>query len=75
MKAYHFPVIITQDEDNIYLAQVPSLTGCHTQAKTLPVLYKRISEAIELALEVQKSKRVKILQDRFIGVQQIQITI
>lgn len=75
MKDYQFPVIVTQDKEGMYLAQVPSLAGCHTQAKTLAVLYKRISEAIELALEVEKSKHNKIFQDRFIGVQQIQVTI
>lgn len=54
MKTYQFPIIVTQDEDGIYVAEVPSLPGCHTQAKTLPVLYKRIEEAIELYLEVEK---------------------
>lgn len=72
---YQFPVIITQDEEGIYLAQVPALPGCHTQAKTLPVLYKRIAEAIELCLEVYKMKRQKIDQDRFIGVQQVQVSV
>lgn len=72
---YQFPVIITQDEEGIYLAQVPALPGCHTQAKTLPVLYKRIAEAIELCLEVHKMKRQKIDQDRFIGVQQVQVSV
>ena len=75
MQSYQFPILITQDEDGVYLAQVPSLPGCHTQAKSLPVLYKRVSEAIELALEVLKSKHQKIFQDRFIGVQQIQVMI
>jgi len=75
MKSYQFPVIITQDEEGMYFAKVPHLPGCHTQAKTLAVLHKRISEAIELALEVQKQKHKKIFQDTFVGVQQIQVSI
>ena len=53
MKKYHFSVLIEQDEDGVYIATVPQLRGCHTQAKTVEELYSRIREAIELCLEVQ----------------------
>jgi predicted RNase H-like HicB family nuclease len=75
MKNYHFPVIITQDEDGMYLAVVPSLLGCHTQAKTLPTLYKRIEEAIALCLEVHQEQKQSIPQEKFVGVQQIELTV
>ncbi|KKP40553.1 MAG: hypothetical protein UR28_C0001G0063 [Candidatus Peregrinibacteria bacterium GW2011_GWF2_33_10] len=75
MKTYNFPIVITQDEDGIYIAKVPSLLGCHTQAKTLADLYVRIEEAIALCLEVEKMKRHNIYQERFIGMQQIQVSI
>lgn len=52
-KKYSFSIIITQDEAGVYLAKVPKLQGCHTQAKDLPNLYKRVSEAILLCLKVQ----------------------
>lgn len=41
-----FNVIIEKDEDGFYVANVPSLKGCHTQAKSLDILMKRIKEAI-----------------------------
>ncbi len=47
-----FNVIIEKDEDGYYVASVPALRGCHTQAKSLDVLMRRIREAIELCLEV-----------------------
>ena len=59
MKNYQFQIIITQGEDGIYTAKVSDLPGCHTQAKTLTTLYKRINEAIELCLEAQKQKKQK----------------
>ena len=49
-----FKVIIEQDEDGYFVASVPALPGCHTQAKTLPELTKRVREAILLCLEVAK---------------------
>lgn len=43
-----FKVFIEFDEDGYYVASVPALPGCHTQAKTLPELKKRIKDAIKL---------------------------
>ena len=49
-----FSVVIEKDEDGYYIAKVPSLPGCHTQARSLDELMKRVKEAIELYLEVEK---------------------
>ena len=46
-----FNVIIERDEHGYYVASVPSLPGCHTQARSLDQLMERIREAIELNLE------------------------
>jgi len=42
-----FAVMVEKDENGYYVASVPELPGCHTQAKTLDELTKRIKEAIE----------------------------
>ncbi len=47
-----FTVIIEQDKEGYFIAEVPELKGCHTQAKSLDVLMERIKEAIRLCLEV-----------------------
>lgn len=41
-----FSVVIEKDEDGYFVASVPKLRGCHTQAKSLDVLMKRVKEAI-----------------------------
>lgn len=48
-----FSVVIEKDEDEFFVASVPELKGCHTQAKSLDILIKRIIEAIELYLEIK----------------------
>lgn len=53
-KILHFKVLIEQDENGWYIADVPELSGCHTQGKTLEEVRKRIREAIELVLETDK---------------------
>ncbi|NWG29824.1 MAG: type II toxin-antitoxin system HicB family antitoxin [Ignavibacteriaceae bacterium] len=65
-----FNVIIEKDEDGFYVATVPALAGCHTQAKSLDELMERTKEAIELCLEVEKDI---IYPYDFIGVQKITI--
>jgi predicted RNase H-like HicB family nuclease len=44
-------VVIEKDKDGYFVASVPELRGCHTQAKTLDVLMKRFKEAIQLCEE------------------------
>jgi predicted RNase H-like HicB family nuclease len=65
-----FTVLIERDEDGYYVASVPDLRGCHTQAKTLDTLMKRIHEAVELCLEVE-GRRVEPLE--LVGIQQITV--
>ncbi len=43
-----FDVIVERDEDGRYVGTVPQLPGCHTQARSLDTLLKRIREAIQL---------------------------
>lgn len=50
-RAYH--VIIERDSAGDYVASVPALPGCHTQARSLDELSERIKEAIALYLEVE----------------------
>jgi predicted RNase H-like HicB family nuclease len=63
-----FDVVIEKDEEGYYVASVPALHGCHTQAKSLDVLMERIQEAIELCLEVQGEPTTKL---EFVGVQRV----
>ncbi len=46
-----FNVIIERDEEGYYVASVPELRGCHTQAKSLDALMKRVRDVIELCLQ------------------------
>lgn len=54
--AKEFTVIIEEDEAGYLIASVPELKGCHTQAKSLDALMKRIKEAILLCLEVEREE-------------------
>lgn len=65
-----FTVVIERDEDGYYVGTVPTLPGCHTQAKTLDTLMKRVREAVELCLESEDGASRPL---ELVGVQQISI--
>jgi len=52
-----FTVVIERDEDGYYVGTVPTLRGCHTQAKTLDTLMKRMREAVALCFEGEDGDR------------------
>jgi predicted RNase H-like HicB family nuclease len=65
-----FTVLIERDEGGYYVASVPALRGCHTQAKNLDTLMKRVREVIELCLEDEDGE-VDALE--LVGIQQVTV--
>ncbi len=63
-----FNVLVERDSEGFFVATVPSLPGCHTQARSLDQLMERVREAIELYIEMD-GERVGELD--FVGVQRV----
>ncbi len=63
-----FEVLVEKDEDGYFVASVPTLPGCHTQARSMDELLERIKEAIEVYLEAEKDIEIS----EFIGVQVVE---
>ena len=68
--ARQFDVVVEKDSEGFFVASVPALIGCHTQARSLDELMERIKEAIELCLEVQVND---IEELDFVGVQRVTV--
>jgi predicted RNase H-like HicB family nuclease len=65
-----FTVIVERDDEGYYIASVPELRGCHTQARSLDKLLARAREAISLCLEVEdESQRAS----EFVGIQRVAV--
>lgn len=69
--AHQFNVVVERDSDGFYVATVPALPGCHTQAKSMAELMDRIREAIALHLEVDCNTPPPKLE--FIGVESVTV--
>ena len=67
-----FDVVIERDSEGFYIASVPQLPGCHTQARSLDDVMVRIREAIELCLEVEGIPAVTL---EFVGIQRITVAV
>jgi predicted RNase H-like HicB family nuclease len=67
-----FNVIIERDADGYFVASVPELPGCHTQAQSLDELTKRIREAIELCLEFEEEQQDSL---DFVGIQRVSVEV
>jgi predicted RNase H-like HicB family nuclease len=65
-----FTVVIERDEEGYYVASVPALRGCHTQARTLDTLMKRVREVIELCIEDGSAVENSL---ELVGIQQISV--
>ena len=65
-----FDVVVEMDGGGYYVASVPALHGCHTQARSLDDLMERIREAIEPCLEVHGSEPAVL---DFVGIQRVRV--
>lgn len=65
-----FDVTVGRDADGYYVASVPALRGCHTQARSLDELRERVQDAIRLCLEVGERPSEEL---KFIGVHRVRV--
>jgi predicted RNase H-like HicB family nuclease len=72
-EARRFTVVLERDEDGWYVASVPTLRGCPTQAKTLDQAMRRIREAVELWREVHRKRGEPLHVPEFVGIQQLDV--
>jgi predicted RNase H-like HicB family nuclease len=68
--ARQFTVVIERDEEGYYVADVPELKGCHTQARSLDELLERAKESIRLCLEAYGEDLPAM---EFIGIQKVAV--
>lgn len=68
---HQFDVVVERDSEGYFVASVPALPGCHSQAKSLDELMARIREAIEFCLEVPGQAFENL---DFVGVQRVTIS-
>jgi len=71
MERKHFPIIIEQDTDGVFIVTCPILKGCHSYGATIDEAVSNITEAIGSCLE----DTVVDNYTQFVGVRDIEIAV
>ena len=50
-KILHIPILVEQDEDDIYIVSCPVFKGCHSYGKTIDEAMDNIKEVVEMCIE------------------------
>ncbi len=72
-KTLHLPILIEQDEDNVYIVSCPVFKGCHSYGKTVDDALFNIREVIDMCLDEEKEHIHGI--NRFIGFREMEISV
>jgi predicted RNase H-like HicB family nuclease len=72
MEKKTFTVLIEQDEDGWFVANVPDIQGCATRGRTVAEALERIKEAIKACIEAEKEETALL---KFVGLQQIEVQV
>lgn len=68
-KPRHFPVVIEEDEDGMFIVSCPMFRGCRSYGETQEEALANIREAIELCLEEEPGEEL----NRFVGIRDLEI--
>jgi predicted RNase H-like HicB family nuclease len=60
-------VVIERDEDGLFVGEVPGLSGCYSQGRTVDELFENIREVIALCLEENPDQE----QPEFVRLQKV----
>lgn len=77
MVTYRFQVVIEQDEDGFYVADVPALQGCYTQGKTFEEVLKNIREVISMWVQEMREdgQTIETQYPEIVGIKTLEIAV
>ena len=77
METYRLQVLIEQDEDGYYVADVPALPACHTQGKTFDEALANIKEVIEMCIQEMREdgQPIECRYPEVIGIKTLEVAV
>lgn len=72
MEKKHFPIIIEQDADGVFIITCPVIKGCHSYGNTIDEAVDNIKEAIGACLDDDKKGED---HNQFIGIRDLEIAV
>ena len=77
MSVLRIQVLIEQDEDGLFVADVPALQGCHTQGRTFEEAIESIKEVIAMCVQElrEEGKPIEVAYPEVIGIKTLEIPV
>ncbi len=77
MEKYRFQVIIEQDEDGMYVADVPALSECHSQGATFEEALENVREVIAMCIRelLEDGQSIEPAFPEVVGIKTVEIAI
>lgn len=72
MEKKHFPVILEQDEDGVFIMECPLYPGCRSYGDTLEEAIENIQEAIQVCIDDSSIIEKNTV---FLGIRDIEIAV
>jgi len=69
----HFPIMVEQDSDGIYIVDCPVLKGCRSYGNNIDEAISNIREAIELCIEDESYSNEE--GNVFLGVRDVEMVV
>ena len=68
----HFPVIIEQDKDGVFIVECPVLQGCRSYGRTVEEAVENIREAIAVCLD---DAEPTLRETLFVGIRDLEVAV
>ena len=68
----HFPVIIEQDKEGVFIVECPVLQGCRSYGQTVEEAIENIREAIAVCIDEAETAPGETL---FVGVRDLEVAV
>ncbi len=70
-KTVHLPILIEQDEDNVFIVSCPAFKACHSYGKTVDEALENLKEVIDMCMDEENEKIDEV--NRFVGFREMQV--
>lgn len=70
----HYPVVIEQDKDGVFIVECPAFEGCRSYGNTIDEALSNIREAIQVCIDEIDKDEMSILST-FIGVRDVEVAL
>jgi predicted RNase H-like HicB family nuclease len=76
MATRNYQVVIEQDEDGYFVAEVPGIKACYTQGRTFEEVIENIKDVLQMCLEEMKSRGEEPPeQSEIIGIKRLEVAV